>query len=83
VPRIVRREGIVGGTVSIKAPSHFELDSLESGETIEYLYTTSTNIPLKTLKGRRVFVIGEEYIDKRWPKTPVLEVESFEAIDSE
>jgi uncharacterized protein YgiM (DUF1202 family) len=81
--RIVRREGIVGGTVSIKAPSHFELDSLESGETIEYLFTTSTNIPLKTLKGQKVFVMGEEYIDKRWPKTPVLEVESFEIIDSQ
>jgi hypothetical protein len=51
--RIVRREGFVGGTVSIQAPTHYELKSLESGAPIDYLHTTSTNISLKQLKGKR------------------------------
>ena len=79
--RIVRREGFVGGTVSIQAPSHYELKSLESGAPIDYLHTTSTNISLKELKGKKVYVTGEEYVDKRWLKTPVLEIDTLEPID--
>ena len=33
---------------------------------------------LKAFKGRRVVVTGEELIDPRWPKTPVLAVETIE-----
>jgi hypothetical protein len=79
--RIVRREGFIGGTVSIQAPTHFELQSLESGAPINYLHTTSTNISLKQLKGKRVYVTGEEYVDKRWLKTPVLEIDTLEPLD--
>jgi len=79
--RIVRREGFVGGTVSIQAPSHYELKSLESGAPIDYLHTTSTNISLKQLKGKKVYVTGEEYVDKRWLQTPVLEIDTLEPID--
>ena len=79
--RIVRREGFIGGTVSIQAPSHYELKSLESGAPIDYLHTTSTNISLKQLKGKKVYVTGEEYVDKRWLKTPVLEIDTLEPLD--
>ncbi|MEO8428538.1 MAG: SH3 domain-containing protein [Verrucomicrobiota bacterium] len=81
VKRIVRREGFIGGTVSIQAPTHFELESLESGAPIDYLHTTSTNFALKELKGKKVYVTGEEYVDKRWPKTPVIEIDTLEPLD--
>src|SRR6185436_18481546 len=58
--RIVQREGIVDGTVSIQTPSYYQLESLETGKPIDYLYTTSTNLPLSRYKGLTVLVTGEE-----------------------
>jgi uncharacterized protein YgiM (DUF1202 family) len=80
LPRVVRREGIVAGTVSIQAPTYFELDNVYSGRVMNYLHTTSTNINLKTLSGKRVVVTGEEAVDARWPKTPVLEIETIDTV---
>lgn len=78
--RVVRREGVVKPTVSVQAPTYYQLDSVDSGKTIAYLYTTSTNLVLKDLKGRRIFVTGEELVDKRWENAPVLEIDSIELI---
>jgi len=36
---------------------------------------------LKELKGKKVYVTGEEYVDKRWLKTPVLEIDTLEPLD--
>lgn len=82
-PRIVVREGYVRGTLNIQAPSPFVLQTVDTGKTINYLYTTSTNISLKQYKGKRVMVIGKEAIDKRWPNTPVLTIESIREIEEE
>jgi uncharacterized protein YgiM (DUF1202 family) len=79
-PRIVTREGIVGGTVSIQAPSHFELESLDNGNVIDYLYTTSTNLSLKRYKGLTVLVTGEEELDERWPNTPVITIQKIQPV---
>lgn len=79
-PRIVQREGIVGGTVSIQAPSHFELDSLETGRAIDYLYSTSTNLVLKKYKGMTVLVTGEEELDERWANTPVITIQKIQVV---
>jgi len=76
--RIVRREGIVSGTGSIQAPTHYELRSPETRKLINYLHPTSPDQKLKALKGRRVIVTGEELIDRRWPKTPVIEIETIQ-----
>lgn len=78
--RIIEREGIVGNTVSIQAPSHFELKSLDDGSLMDYLYTTSTNLPLKRYKGLTVLVTGEEELDERWPNTPVLTIQKIQVI---
>src|SRR5579859_3763246 len=67
VPRVVEREGIVRGTVSIQAPTHYELESLDSHKVIDYLYTTSTNLLLRRYRGMTVLVSGEEGLDERWP----------------
>jgi uncharacterized protein YgiM (DUF1202 family) len=76
--RIVRREGVVKSTVSIQAPTQFQLVSTDTGKAINYLHPTSPEQKLKTFKGRRVVATGEELIDPRWPQTPVLDVETIE-----
>lgn len=79
--RIVQREGIVGGTVSIQAPTHYELQSLDDGRIIDYLYTSSTNVVLKKYKGRTVLVSGEEELDERWPNTPVITIQKIQVVE--
>ncbi len=75
--RIVPREGIVRGTLSIQAPAAFELRGTDSGRRLNYLYPASPGLDLRRLRGARVRVTGEEYLDPRWPVTPVLLVEDL------
>ena len=78
--RIVQREGIVRGLVSIQAPTHFQLQSLDNGKIINYLYGAGTNVDWKKLRGRTVIVTGEEGLDERWPNTPVIMVDQVKVI---
>ena len=80
VKKIVSREGILRGSVSIQAPSHFELRSLDTGKTINYIFSPTTNLMLKEFKGKRILVSGEELLDERWQNTPVIIVDSFEVV---
>jgi uncharacterized protein YgiM (DUF1202 family) len=80
-PRIVQREGRVRGGTSIQAPSAFELVSPETGATLDYLYTTSTNVDLRRYKGLRIIVTGEEGLDERWKSTPVLTIHRIQVVD--
>lgn len=75
--RIVTREGVVRGTISIQAPTDFLLESPYNGVAMNYLLPTTTNIVLKNFRGKRVVVSGEEALDARWPNTPVLIVDSL------
>ncbi|MDB6021162.1 MAG: type 3 domain protein, partial [Pedosphaera sp.] len=79
-PRIVERDGIVGDTASIQAPTHFQLKNLENGHVMDYLYTTSTNISLVRYRGRTIHVSGEEELDERWPNTPVLTIHRIQVV---
>ncbi len=76
--RLVRREGIVRSTVSIQAPTYYELVSPETRKTINYLHAEKSGLKLKPYKGKRILVTGEEGIDQRWPNTPVIEIETLE-----
>lgn len=78
--RVVRREGLVRSTVSIQAPTYYELLSPENRKTINYLHADKLDLNLKDYRGRKIIVTGEEAIDPRWPKTPVIEVETLELI---
>lgn len=78
--RIVRREGLVRTTLSIQAPTYYELLNPQNRKTINYLHTDSNGTHLKDYRGRRIVVTGEEGIDPRWPKTPVIEVETIDLI---
>ncbi len=80
VRRVVTREGIVKGSVSIQAPTYFGLRSLDNGRTINYLFSASTNIVIKDFRDQKVLVTGEESLDERWPNTPVLTLESIQTV---
>ncbi|MEN9572412.1 MAG: hypothetical protein RL514_267 [Verrucomicrobiota bacterium] len=79
--RIVSREGIVARSWNIQTPSDWALQDPDSGRVINYLWATSTNIPWASLKGRTIIVTGEEALDVRWPKTPVLRIETLKTVD--
>jgi len=80
VKRVVTREGVVKRSVSIQAPTYFVLENLSNGKTINYLYSPSTNLVLKDLKGKRIIVTGEEMLDERWPNTPVIAIDKLETL---
>jgi len=80
-PRIVQREGVVRGTFSIQAPTHFELVSPDNGRTINYLHTTSRDLDLRRYKGLRIIVTGEEGLDERWHNTPVITIQRIQVLE--
>lgn len=80
-PRVVMREGIVNNATSIQAPSIYGLSGMDTGRTINYLHTTSTNLNLFRYVGRHVIVTGEESLDERWPNTPVLTLQRIQVVD--
>lgn len=79
--RVVTREGVVARSWNIQTPSDWALQDAESGRVINYLWSSQTNIPWKTLKGRTIVVTGEEALDVRWPQTPVLRIETLRTVD--
>lgn len=80
IKRTVQREGVVTGTVSIQAPTYYQLKSLDNGNVIDYLFSDSTNVVLKTFRGKKVLIAGEEALDERWPNTPVLTIENIQVV---
>ena len=75
------REGIVNNATSIQAPSTYGLSGMDTGRTINYLYTTTTNVNLFRYVGRHIIATGEESLDERWPNTPVLTLQRIQVID--
>lgn len=73
------REGIVRTTLSIQAPTDYELRNgfYEEG-VIDYLFLEPQK-DLKKFDRKRVRVQGEEYLDSRWV-TPVLKIQSIELV---
>jgi hypothetical protein len=80
VKRVVSREGVVKRSMSIQAPTYFALQSLDTGKTINYLYSPTTNLVLKDFSGKRIMVTGEELLDERWPNIPVINVDTLQAV---
>jgi uncharacterized protein YgiM (DUF1202 family) len=79
-PRIVAHEGVVRPTVSIQAPTIYEIWDPKTRMTINYLHSTSTNLDLSLYKNLRIVVTGEESLDPRW-KTPVLTIQRIQVVD--
>jgi hypothetical protein len=74
-PRIVTHEGLVRASVSVVAPTYFELYNPSTDKAINYLYSTTTNLSLSRYNGYQIIVTGEEGMDARWKDTPVLKVQ--------
>lgn len=75
--RIVTREGLVKRALSIQAPTGFGLESIDTGKLINYLDPDSLGIKLDQYRNRRIRVRGEEFVDRRWPGTPILRIENI------
>lgn len=80
-PRIVQREGIVRGTFSVQAPTHFELINPENHRTMDYLFATNREVDLNRYKGMHIIVSGEEGLDERWKNTPVITIQDIHVIE--
>jgi len=76
-PRVVTHEGVVRSSISLVAPTYFELYDPATGNAINYLFSTTTNLNLSRYKGLRIDVTGEEGLDARWKDTPVLTVQKI------
>ncbi|HTB82784.1 MAG TPA: SH3 domain-containing protein [Candidatus Sulfotelmatobacter sp.] len=76
-PRVVTHEGTVRRSVSIVAPTYFELYDPSTDTAINYLYSTTTNLNLVRYNGFQISVTGEEGLDPRWARTPVLTVQKI------
>jgi uncharacterized protein YgiM (DUF1202 family) len=80
--RVVQREGIVKPTTwNIQAPTPFSLVHPQTGEIMDYLFTTSTNLNLRRYKGLRILVSGEEGLTQRWKNTPVLTIQKIQVVE--
>lgn len=80
-PRIVSHEGIVRASASIQAPTRFELVSVDTHRTINYLYPPTPNLDISRYKGMRIIVTGEEGLDERWKNTPVITVQKIQVLE--
>ena len=74
-PRVVTHEGYVRSSTSPVAPTPFELYDSESGNAINFLNSTTTNLLLARYDGMKITVTGEEGLSARWNDTPVLTVQ--------
>ncbi len=77
VPRIVTHEGYVRSSISIVAPTYYELFDPTTEQAINYLYSTTTNLNLAHYVGRHITVTGEEALDARWTNTPMLKIQKI------
>lgn len=76
-PRVVTHDGYVRSSVSPVAPTYFELYDPSTDVSINYLFSSTTNLDLARYKGYHVNVTGEEGMDARWRDTPVLTIKQI------
>ena len=76
-PRVVTHEGYVRHSTSIVAPTAYELYDAGSGNAINYLFSSTTNLDISLYSGLEIIVTGEEGIHQRWADTPVLTVQKI------
>ena len=82
-PRVVTHEGFVRHVSSIIAPTAYELYDPNTFTSIDYLYTTTTNLDLSRYNGLHIIVTGEEGLAARWNETPVLTIQRILVVPSD
>ena len=80
-PRVVTHEGVVKATLSIQAPTPYALVNPDTGRTVNYLLSPTTNLDLALYKGLRIVVNGEEGLDARWTNTPVITIKRIHVVE--
>ena len=81
-PRVVSHEGYVRPSMSIVAPTSYELYDADSGNAINYLYSTSTNLDLSRYNTYQIIVTGEEGLAARWKDTPVITIQKIYVVST-
>jgi uncharacterized protein YgiM (DUF1202 family) len=81
-PRVVSHEGYVRPSVSLVAPTFYELYDTESGNAINYLYSTSTNLDISRYNNYDIIVTGEEGMSPRWKDTPVITIQKIYVVST-
>jgi uncharacterized protein YgiM (DUF1202 family) len=76
-PRVVTHQGFVRSSISLVAPTAYELYDADSGNAVNYLYSSSTNLDLSRYNGFQIIVTGEEGLSARWAATPVLTIQKI------
>lgn len=76
-PRVVTHEGYVRHSTSIVAPTAYELYDAGSGNAINYLLSSTTNLDISRYSGLQIVVTGEEGMHQRWADTPVITVQKI------
>jgi uncharacterized protein YgiM (DUF1202 family) len=76
-PRVVTHQGYVRSSVSLVAPTYYELYDPENNVAIDYLFSTTTNLNLARYDGFQIAVTGQEGLDARWKDTPVLTIQKI------
>jgi hypothetical protein len=79
--RIVTRRGVVRRAFSIVAPTSHALIDSNTGRLINYLYPGETELQLKYYAGKKIEVSGRESLDKRWPRTPLIEIQTLKPLN--
>jgi hypothetical protein len=77
MPRIVTREGFVRRAHNLQAPTDFELRALQNSTLVDFLQPRKGQ-NFKIFVGTHITVTGLEVMDPRWPRTPVLQVQSVD-----
>ncbi len=77
-PRLATREGYIRKTLNVQAPADYELRDIRSGALTEYLQPDPKDKNFKKYTGTRAAVTGPEWLDRRWPKTPILRVQTVD-----
>jgi uncharacterized protein YgiM (DUF1202 family) len=77
-PRIEAREGVLRKTINVQAPADYELLDIDSKQVIEYLKADPKDKTFRAYIGHRVAVTGPEWLDRRWPKTPILQIQTID-----
>lgn len=79
--RIVTRRGIVRRAFSVVSPTSHALVDTTTGRLINYLYPGETELQLKYYAGKEIEVSGRESLDKRWPRTPLIEIQTLKPLN--
>ena len=81
-PRVATHQGYVRPSLSLIAPTAYELYDPVSGKTINYLYSPTTNLDLSRYNGTEIIVTGQEGLAARWKSTPVMTVQRIYVVST-